>query len=462
MSRTEWRYVLKTALIACALLLVGDQVKAQDSGSATPSGAKQGVYQPDVSPYPYPDEGQPEYGPTDADTLLNSTAPRRGSIFGDVVPEKYFQWKQNLYTKYGLKLGLFSQMAFMYASDTAPFSTHNTAYGGWFGFDAKWTPLNRGEAYEGSLVLVSAWRGSIGNNAVPAQLGVSDLGSGYSVNFGFTEWDFAIEELYWEQWFGKNRLMFRIGNTAAGTMISPFRFKDDRTSFTQTPFAFHESMPSPAQGPGFALKWWPIEDSEFYVTGVLNDVNGNPADGTAGLDWGSFAKGEYFYAIEFGYIWRRAGGEYDRLFLDIFYNAERSTRDPALPNEAGGGFKILGSKQWGQWVGFGSYTFNTAEGGSTGVTFGKHTITAGAEYLAPFGIQGEVGTGLVWLQTFPDLELAGVDVGGKNQYGLEAYWKILMTPNLWVTPGLVFMFDPVFNSDTDFIAMPGIKFRLAY
>ena len=156
-------------------------------------------------------------------------------------------------------------------------------------------PLHRGNDFEGSLVLVAAARDSIGGNAVPAEYGQLDVGSLFPVNFGFTSWPFAIEELYWEQWFGK-RLMTKVGATAAAAEINPFRLKDDRTSFTTTPFTFHESFPAPAQGPGFAIKWWPVEDSEFYVTGVVNDMNGNPNNGWAGLDFGSFAKGEARWA----------------------------------------------------------------------------------------------------------------------------------------------------------------------
>ncbi len=53
-------------------------------------------------------------------------------------------------------------------------------------------------------------------------------------------------------------------------------------------------------------------------------------------------------------------------------------------------------------------------------------------------------------------------IDAQDQFGLESYWKILMTPNSWVTPGIQFVFDPAFNPDTDFIAMPHIKFRIAY
>ncbi|MEE8307658.1 MAG: hypothetical protein V3R81_10360, partial [Gammaproteobacteria bacterium] len=266
--RYQRRYGLK--LLACALAF-----QAQAASNDAPGGHSQ-VY----TEFQYPDEGQPEFDPTDAETLLDSTAPQPGAIFGDVVPTKYFQWKRDLYTNHGLKLGFFLQSQYLSASETASFGTFDDSWGQWWGFDLKWTPLNKGEDHEGSLVLVAAERGSVGSNAVPAQYGASDVGSLYAVGFGFTEWDFAVEELYWEQWGQKDRFMVRAGITAAASLINPFRFKDDRTSFTATPFAFHESIPSPAQGPGLGAKWWPIEGSEIYVAGVLNDANGNPDDGT--------------------------------------------------------------------------------------------------------------------------------------------------------------------------------------
>ena len=102
--------------------------------------------------------------------------------------------------------------------------------------------------------------------------------------------------------------------------------------------------------------------------------------------------------MEMGNIWRGDNGEFNRLFVDIFYNDKRSTRNPALPNTAGGGFKVLGSMQQGKWVEFASYTYNTSKGGGTSVSLGRHTVTAGAAYLKPFDIQGEIGAGMIWMQ----------------------------------------------------------------
>lgn len=470
-SRNGRRKVFKAAFVGCALLVLGGISSAetdemdipQDDEQATAEDTNTGVDYEIYSEFPYPDEGQPHLGPTDVEELLNRTVPKKDAIFGDVVLKRYSQWKQDLYNNYNLKLGTSFQSLYQVASETAPFGTFDTAWGYWFGIAAKWTPLNKAEDYEGSLVIVAGARGSIGDNAVPAEFGQGHVGSLWPTNFGSTSWPFAIEELYWEQWLGKDRLMLRAGTMVAASALNLFRFKDDRTSFTGTPFAFHTSIPSGAQGPAIAARWWPVknEDSELYLTGVIADVNGNPNDGFAGLDFGSFAKGEWFYSVEIGKYWRRDGGEFDHVWIDLFYADERSTRDPdVLPNEAGGGFKLMGSKQHGQWVGFGSYTYNTAEGGATSVGFGRHTVTAGGAYLSPLGIRGEIGTGLVWMEPHP--ELLGPDIELRNQTGFEAYWKLLVTPNLWVTPGFQFIMNPSLNPSADSVFIPHIKFRLAY
>ena len=83
---------------------------------------------------------------------------------------------------------------------------------------------------------------------------------------------------------------------------------------------------------------------------------------------------------------------------------------------------------------------------------------AGAAYLKPLGIRGEAALGFTWVRPHPDL------LGGllRNQYGVDTYWKILLTPNLWITPGIQILFNPSANPNTDVIAVPHIKFRVAY
>ena len=248
--------------------------------------------------------------------------------------------------------------------------------------------------------------------------------------------------------------MFRVGNQIPTTIYNSFRFKDARTSYTASPFAFHESIPYPTYGLGVAFKWWLSKDSELYLVGTLNDMNGDP--NARGLDWGTFGRGEYFYGLELGKNWKRKGGEFDHLHLDIFYADERSTRSPDnLPNEGGWGFKVLGSKQINKWVGYTSYTYNTAEGGGISVAFARHTATLGFSYTTPFELAGEISLGLMWMKVHDELIS---DMNLRDQIGMEAYWKILLTPNLWLTPGFQLVFNPSLNPESEFISIPHIKF----
>ncbi len=323
-------------------------------------------------------------------------------------------------------------MLSQWASDVSENATFTSALGHWWGFMIKWTMLNKGKDYEGTLVFSMFDRAAVGNN--------------------------AIENLYWEQWLdpGNDKLMFRVGNQVVTTLLNPFRFKDSRVSFTTGPWAFHPTVPYPTFGFGAGFKWWPGRESGLYVAGSLNDMNGDP--NLQGFDWSTVGRGEFFYGVEVGYNWKRAADDYDHVHLLVFWADERSTRSPdTLPNEAGGGFRIHGEKQWSRWVGFANYTYNTAEGGGVAGTLSEHTATAGAAYLNPIGIKGEVAASLLYMNPIEEI----FDGPVRNQYGFETYWRILFTPHIWFTPGVHLVFDPAVNLEDDFIAIPQLKFRVA-
>jgi predicted kinase len=49
-----------------------------------------------------------------------------------------------------------------------------------------------------------------------------------------------------------------------------------------------------------------------------------------------------------------------------------------------------------------------------------------------------------------------------SQYGVEGYWKLLLLPNMWVTPGVQVIFDPTFNPEKDTTTISQIKARLFF
>ena len=366
-------------------------------------------------------------------------------------------FRERLYSEYGLTYAFSYQQLTQYATQTLPGVHQNWAVGGWAAAGVTWTPLDRGGDYQGSLVARGAWRGPLGNNPWPAPFGPANLGSAWSA-YEFTSWNsqYKIEDLFWEQKIGQD-FSFRIGNQAPQTTINTFRFKDARTSFTASPLAFSETIPYPAFGAGLSFRWRPIEGSGLYVNGVLNDMNGNPSQGN--LNWSHIQAGQLFAGVEIGKQWPGENGEYDQLALVIFHAGTRSIFSPTTtPNKAGDGFKILGEKQWGRVVAFAAYTYNTARGGGISTTFSGNTAVAGAALLRPFGIDGEVAVAGMWSQPFRDIFPGS---GQRQQWGIESYWNLAVTPNMTVTPDIQLILHPSFNPRTNFVAVPALKFRIS-
>ena len=49
----------------------------------------------------------------------------------------------------------------------------------------------------------------------------------------------------------------------------------------------------------------------------------------------------------------------------------------------------------------------------------------------------------------------------RDQNGLEAYWRMRLSDNIWITLGVRIIFNPALNQEDDFIAIPNLKFRVA-
>jgi porin len=394
--------------------------------------------------------------PTSIDTDLDSSFPQHGALFETNVPKRWFTWKEDLYKTHGLKLGFSYQS--LYQKTTDSLTAEDTAWGGWLLIEASWDAVDRGGDFQGGIVAALDWRQTIGGNAEPGFFQFQ-TGSQWPTDFAYPEWDPWFASLYWEQQIGKDKFVLRVGNQAAAQFVDFFRYKDGRTSFTGSSFtAATASVPAPAPGFGASFRLTPIDDSEFYVAGTLNDMNADVDE----LDWGNvFDYGQFFYGLEFGMNWRRGKGDFDHLHLLLFYADKVDTSPPIFENKAGGGFKLAGEKQWNRLVGFGSYTYNTVEGGNFGIAVTRQMANVGFAVNRPLNIGGEVGVGFSWAEPQDGLTLVGLPQRDplKDQYGMEIYWKILVTGDLWVTPNLQVIVNPTYNSSTKTVIVPGLKFR---
>jgi hypothetical protein len=405
------------------------------------------------------DEG---LSPIDPEVIVDESFAQPGALLPNfALPsrERYEAFKERLWEKYGLRFAFNYSQLFQFPSAIRSTATARNSLGVWVSADVIWTPLDRGGPFQGDLVTSVAYRGPLNNNPVNAAFGIPVVGSLWSA-YEWGNWNGAvIENFFWEQRFNHD-FMVRIGNQAPQAVYNFARFKDARTSFTASPFTFQETIPYPAIGFGVAARWQPNPLSGPYVVGTINDMNADPQNG---LNWGSLNKGQFFYGAEFGYRWPEKGGGFSHLHFNIFYADQRARNPPQLPNEAGWGFRIYGEKQIDDFVLFLGYTHNTARGGGIGATFATNTATGGVAYLNPFKIRGEAAIGLVWSQPFNDTlgsSLPGFNA--RDQYGFDLYWRIQLTPNTSITPGLQVIYNPSFNLSQDVITIGQFKFRVSF
>ena len=435
------------SLVICAMILSTEMSIGQDANLQ-----RQNVDSDSL--YAWVQEHQEN--PLEMGNQIREAIPGTGPIFNIGLGDSYFGWKDKVYDKIGLRFGVSYQMLYQSASTVVEEADKN-ALSDWWGFMTKWTLINRKKGKnQGHLVFSMFERKPIGSHQFPSMFGPANVGS-LTTAIEFTTWDFSIENLYWEQWidFEKHKLMIRVGNQAAAALIDPFRFKDARKNFTTGPFCYHVTKPDPTFGFGVLAKWMPAKGTGLYISGAVTDMNGDP--NSMGFDWSTVSHGQFFYGAEVGYNWVRGKGDYDHLSLLVFYATDRSTRNADVaPNEPGWGFSILGEKQIDNWVGFAKWTYNTAEGGGGLGTFSNNTGTTGVVYKNLFNVTGSTGLGFYFMD--PIDEIFGDDTG--LQYGTEAYWNVLLTRNIIVTPGIHLLWNPTINPDANFLVMPHIKFRV--
>lgn len=410
--------------------------------------------------YPTPERGVGM--PANVETDLDTSFPKRGSVLPSIPPPRpYFEFKERVYDKTGLKFAFNYQMLVQGATSAIPAGEgasqgKQTAWAGHLLIEAEWILYQREKDYPGGIVVAFDWRHTLQNTATPGFF-LLDNGSMWATDFNYPEWRPWLPVLYYEQGFKKDVFVLRFGNMNPMQFLDFFRFKDPRTSFSGVQLTAPATT-NPFAAPGFGIQFdlRPIKDNELYFTGIVHNQNSE----VEVYSWNEFfTKHDLYYGLEVGYFWKRSPGDFDHVHLTVVY-ADAPAEPTPVPtllgvgNTAGWALKALGSKQIDRWVVFASYSYNQAQGGGFGVTVADHSVTAGLAFLRPLDIRGEWSLGAVWAQSF--------NPGLRDQYGIETYWKILLADDFWLTPNLQMIFKPTYNTSKNVLAVGGIKLRVFF
>lgn len=380
--------------------------------------------------------------------------PRADAFF-----QPWYDMKERLNRDLGLQFGI-AYAGLAQGATSSP--GENSAAGGIAELFGKWALFGRNTDHPGNLGFKVESRQRLGTKVPPQLLGV-ETGSTWSTATGFGTFDLSVVELWWEQHFIKDRLAIRVGKMLPFAIYDYFRYKSPKTGFLNQMFNVNPTIAFPSFGLGASMLARPRED--IYILAGIHDANGRST--TVGFDT-FFDDKEYFTAIELGWDPGYLSGKREGFFdgsdyhLTLWHVDERVK--PGLPS--GRGFNIAAEQPIGDKVLFARYA--QANGNVTPVAT---MAAAGIAFTGVFGEEADVfAFGASWGRNnfgkfLVDIDGTGdpvlFDADGLDQFAIEAFYRMQLTPRLSVSPDVQLIIDPALNLEKSSIGYFGLRARFA-
>lgn len=405
----------------------------------TVAGQKQ--LQPDTRP-----DAQHFGGPKSVDsTLKKDSKVKKGVLKSEDIQrqlEPYFDFKDRIKDDYGLTFGFDYNTLLQAATESLG---EDATAGGVARFYGQWNAVGRDSGHPGTLVYKVENRHRLGTDVAPQSLG-SELGYAGLTSVGFSDIDWALTNLFWEQRLWNGRVGLVAGIVDSTDYVGTYGLVSPWSDFSNLAFLTDPTISAPNQGLGAAASVMVTDN--LYVLGGLADTNGDPTDPGNSFD-SFFDQREYFTHLEFGWIpsyeWRYT----DNIHLTAWHAEARE--EALVPSGWGLAFSYnqLFDQKWEPFVRAGY----SDDGGA----LWEKSVSVGLGYHIK-DKRDLFALGLSWSD--PSEEIFGP--GLKDQYTAELFYRLRLLPNVTITPEAQLLVDPALNPDEELIALFGIRARLSF
>lgn len=144
-------------------------------------------------------------------------------------------------------------------------------YGTFHAFN--WRPEDKGCA--GNVYFRLEYRNELFTDITPAELN-TEIGTLFDTTYGQDEHDFALVQLYYEQFLADGGLRLRVGKIDPDDYFNLGRWADDYRYFNNTLFSAFPTANHPSGGLGANAQWY--INKEWTLTGGLSDVQGRKTE----------------------------------------------------------------------------------------------------------------------------------------------------------------------------------------
>lgn len=246
----------------------------------------------------------------------------------------------------------------------------------------------------------------------------------------------------WEQWFGDDHWRIMVGKLTTRVLFNLNRYTvSDREDFF-TPMLVNNPVVSYTArlGLGAFLEY---KEDGWYVSGMARDADADPS--TRFIDFDSVDSGNWEYLAELGLTPDRfmelGQGNYR---LTLSYSDATDNLDSTSSISFSGDQDV--DDEWGLFLRYAwaDDTFRTFE----------QRLATGVQWLKPLGfVNDRLGIGTWWG--------APVDGALNDEYGVDMFWKVQVSPWLELTPGLQINLNPALK-DRNQAIFAGLRLRWVF
>ena len=339
--------------------------------------------------------------------------------------------------EFGLSLGLNYTMLYQHATRSRG---TNDGFFGDLDLLGRWELADSDGRWPGAIAFHTEWRHRLAADT-PGQLG-KRIGSQWSTAVSSRSQSYAVIELYWEQGSVEDGLIVRAGKVDSALIYDGGRYVSQNLAFLSGAFSDSPAMSFPAAGLGIAAAAFP--NDWLSVTVGMHDANARRTQ----VGFNSIDKTDFFYAGEIG-ITPGFGTEREGAYHITGWRSESASK---LNQRSGEGFQIHAEQQLGpggKIVPFVRYGWS-----SGGITGTKQYAAIGIGLEDPLGRRNDlVGFGFGW---------GAPKRSGRDQYTLEAFYRVRVTPILSLTPDAQVILNPSEDRGRDTIWLFSLRARTVF
>jgi porin len=375
-------------------------------------------------------------GTLDYDRETETAVPARIKL-----SDRYFDFKKRFEREYGFGFGFDYNALIQFASESPD---DDIAAGGVFRAFGHWTIVGRDTKNTGSLVYKVENRHRLGTDISPKDLG-NEIGYAGLTAVTFSDVDWVLTNLYWNQQLLENRLAFVAGLVDVTDYIDVYGLVNPWTDFNNYAFTTNPTIPAPDQGLGVAVRL--TASKNIYILGGIADTNGDPTDPGDSIN-SFFDEGEYFTHLEIGWAssWERRFD--DNIHLTTWHADEREQAQ--VPD--GWGLAFSYSRLFNDiWE-----PFFRAGYAKDGGALWEGSISTGFGYYPGKG-SDVLGFGINWSRPSTDTFGPGLD----DQITAELYYRWQVLKILAITPDVQLLINPALNPNEDVIGVFSIRGRIS-